>query len=308
MKSVTERVYLTDFILACFAYFLFVGHDSIAKHLAETYAPIQIIFVNSWFAIIPVLLYTQTLHGWKKLKKANLKVHFFRSLSMALAIFFCITGFYHLPMVTMYSIVFLIPLLITIGSVLFLGEVVRWKRFTAIILGFIGTIISVNPFGAELNNYVFLALGTPIFASTSYLIVRKYGGKENLFSFLVYGKILMIIFTGIVAVFYFKPLSLNDLMLNGCAGFMRGVAMIFVINAARHLPGAIFGSITYIQIFAGILVGYFVFSEIPTINNYVGNIIIVGAGIYIVLREMQLKKNIVSSTARHPTIPLKKSN
>ena len=48
------------------------------------------------------------------------------------------------------------------------------------------------------------------------------------------------------------------------------------------------------------------FGEIPTINNYVGNAIIIAAGLYIVMREMKLKKNIVTSTARHPTIPIKK--
>ena len=189
MKSVTERVYLTDFILACFAYFLFVGSDSIVKYLGSDYSIVQIIFVNSWFALIPIVLYTQTLNGWRKLKKANFTVHFFRALTMALALFFGYTGFYRLPMVTMYSIVFLIPLIITIGSVFFLGEVVRWKRFTAILIGFIGAIISINPFGTEYDNYIFFALFCPIFASASYLIVRKYGVKENLFSFLIYGKI-----------------------------------------------------------------------------------------------------------------------
>ncbi len=306
MKSVTERVYLTDFVLACLAYFLFVGSDSIVKYLGSDYSIVQIIFVNSWFALIPIVLYTQTLNGWRKLKKANFTVHFFRALTMALALFFGYTGFYRLPMVTMYSIVFLIPLLITIGSVFFLGEVVRWKRFTAILIGFIGAIISINPFGTEYDNYIFLALFCPIFASASYLIVRKYGFKENLFSFLIYGKILMLVLTGVFALFIFKPVSLDHLMLNGAAGLMRGIATIFVVNAARHLPGAIFGSILYVQIFGGVLVGYFVFSEIPTLNNYIGNIIIIGAGLYIVFREMQLKKNIVTSTARHPTIPIKK--
>ena len=306
MKSVTERVYLTDFVLACLAYFLFVGSDSIVKYLGSDYSIVQIIFVNSWFALIPIVLYTQTLNGWRKLKKANFTVHFFRALTMALALFFGYTGFYRLPMVTMYSIVFLIPLMITIGSVFFLGEVVRWKRFTAILIGFIGAIISINPFGTEYDNYIFLALFCPIFASASYLIVRKYGFKENLFSFLIYGKILMLVLTGVFALFIFKPVSLDHLMLNGAAGLMRGIATIFVVNAARHLPGAIFGSILYVQIFGGVLVGYFIFSEIPTLNNYIGNIIIIGAGLYIVFREMQLKKNIVTSTARHPTIPIKK--
>ena len=101
----------------------------------------------------------------------------------------------------------------------------RWydgKGFTAILIGFIGAIISINPFGTEYNNYIFLALFCPIFASASYLIVRKYGLKENLFSFLIYGKILMLVFTGVFALFIFKPVSLDHLMLNGAAGFNEG--------------------------------------------------------------------------------------
>ena len=86
---------------------------TINKYLGSDYSIVQIIFVNSWFALIPIVLYTQTLNGWRKLKKANFTVHFFRALTMALALFFGYTGFYRLPMVTMYSIVFLIPLLIS---------------------------------------------------------------------------------------------------------------------------------------------------------------------------------------------------
>ena len=305
-SKLSEKNYLPEFFLACLGYFLFVTQDAIVKYIAEDYDIIQIIFINSLFALIPIILYTQTLDGWKELKDANLKIHFFRTLTMVLAVFFAYTGFYLLPMVTMYSIVFLIPLLITIGSVLFLGEVVRWKRFTAIVIGFIGTLISINPFGAEINSYVFIALLCPIFASASYLIVRKYGYEESLFSFLIFGKIFMILFSGIFVFFVFKEMTFNDLVLNAISGISRGTAMIFVINAARHLPGAIFGSILYTQIFAGVILGYVVFDEIPTINNYIGNLIIIAAGVYIVLREVKLKKNIVTSTARHPTIPIKK--
>ena len=306
MKSKSERGYLAEFFLACLGYFLFTAQDAIVKFMAEDYGVIQIIFINACFAFIPIILYTQTLHGWEKLKKASFTVHFFRTLTMCVGLYFVFTGFYHLPMVTMYSIIFLIPLFITIGSVLFLGERVRWKRFTAIIAGFMGAIISINPFTAELNEYVFIALLAPVLAAASYLIVRKYGEQESLFSFLIYGKILMIIFTGVFVIFSFNQMSFYDLMLNAISGLCRGIAMIFVINAARHLPGAIFGSILYSQIFAGVFFGYFIFGEIPTINNYIGNAIIISAGLYIVLREMKLKKNIVTSTARHPTIPIKK--
>ena len=305
-SSTSEKNYLPEFFLACLGYFLFVSQDAMVKYIADNYKITQIIFVNSWFALIPIILYTQTLNGWKKLKGANFKVHFFRSLTMALAVFFAYTGFYLMPMVTMYSIVFLTPLLITVGSVFFLNEVVRWKRFTAVILGLIGTLISINPFSTNIDPYVFIALLCPVCAAASYLIVRKYGYQESIFSFIIYGKLLMILFSGIFVIFSFKTMNFNDLVLNGISGIFRGTAMILVINAARHLPGAIFGSIIYIQIIGGVLLGYFVFGDVPTINNYVGNVIIIAAGLYIVMREMKLNKNLVTSTARHPTIPIKK--
>ena len=207
-------------------------------------------------------------------------------------------------MVTMYSIVFLIPLLITIGSVLFLGEVVRWKRFTAVIVGFIGAIISINPFGTAYDNYILLALFCPIFASASYLIVRKYGFKENLFSFFIFGKILMLIFSGIFALYIFKPVSLDHLMLNGAAGLIGELLqflLLMQLDTYRELYLAQFYMFKYLVEFWWVILFFQKF--LP--NNYIGNIIIIAAGIYIVFREMQLKKNIVTS-ARHPTIPIKK--
>ena len=110
MKSKSERGYLAEFFLACLGYFLFTAQDAIVKFMAEDYGVMQIIFVNAWFAFIPIILYTQTLHGWEKLKNASFTVHFFRTLTMCVGLYFVFTGFYHLPMVTMYSIVFLIPL------------------------------------------------------------------------------------------------------------------------------------------------------------------------------------------------------
>ena len=76
----------------------------------------------------------------------------------------------------------------------FLNEVVRWKRFTAIIFGLVGALISIDPFGSKIDAYVFVALLCPLCAAASYLIVRKYGYQESIFSFIIYGKIFMIIF------------------------------------------------------------------------------------------------------------------
>ena len=104
----------------------------------------------------------------------------------------------------------------------------------------------------------------------------------------------------------YKPMPIDDLLVNLIGGTFRGVAIIFVINSARHLPSSIFASAQYIQIIAGGIIGYLVFQDIPGLNVYFGSLLIIGAGLYIILREAKLGVNIVTSTTRHPTIPIKK--
>lgn len=306
MKSVTERVYYKDFTLALVGYFLFVCQDTVSKDLVTRYHVTQIVFFSSIAALMTVVIYTHWKNAWQKIKKANFTVHFFRTLTMFLAMTFFIYSTYYLPLTTLYSIIFTIPLLLTIGGAVFLNEKVSWRRYLATIIGFIGAIIAIDPMSSEFNKIGLLAIIMPFLPTASYLIVRKYGQQESLFSFLIYGKFLMILFSALFAIYFYKPMSTNDLFINLIAGIFRGIAIIFVINSARNLPSSIFASAQYIQIIAGGIIGYLIFNDIPELNVYFGSVLIIGAGLYIILRESKLGVNIVTSTTRHPTIPLKK--
>jgi len=302
MKSVTKRIYLIDFSLAVLGYILFVLFDTLNKKLTGSYHVSQIIFVNSISALLPIILFIQSRNGWIKLKKVNLKIHFFRSALMFLAMLAFITSLAHLPLIIMYSVAFTAPLMLTIGANLFLNEKVGWRRYTAIIIGFIGVIISLDPFNEPLSKYIFITFLAPLFVSISWLIVRKYGQTENVYSFLIYGKIFLLIFSGVYLT-NFITMTLNDFIINFTSGIIRGIALIFIINSARHLPSSLFAPTQYIQIFAGAFLGFLVFGDIPTANNYLGNVLIIGAGIYIIVRELTLSKKIVSVAARPATIP-----
>jgi|TARA_B110000027_G_C16112413_1_gene298405 drug/metabolite transporter (DMT)-like permease len=303
MKSVTKRVYLIDFSLAVLGYILFVLFDTLNKKLTGSYHVSQIIFINSISALLPIILFVQLKNGWVKLKKVNLKIHFFRSTLMFLAMIAFITSLAHLPLIIMYSVAFTAPLMLTIGANLFLGEKVGWRRYTAIILGFIGVVISLDPFNEPPGKYIFLTFLAPLFVSISWLIVRKYGQKENIYSFLIYGKIFLLIFSGLFLVTNFISMNLNDFIINFTSGIIRGIALIFIINSARHLPSSLFAPTQYIQIFAGATLGFFIFGNVPTLNNYLGNLFIIGAGLYIIVRELTLSKKIVTIAARPATIP-----
>ena len=304
MKSVTKRIYLIDFSLAVLGYTLFVLFDILNKKLTGSYHVSQIIFVNSISALLPIFLFIQLKNGWVKLKKVNLKIHFIRSSLMFLTMLAFITSLAHLPLVLMYSIAFTSPLMLTIGANLFLGEKVGWRRYTAIIVGFIGVLISLDPFNEPINKYIILTFLCPLLMSISWLIVRKYGQTENVYSFLIYGKLFLLIFSGFFLITNFISMSLNDFIINFTSGIIRGIGLIFIINSARHLPSSLFAPTQYIQIFAGATLGFMIFGDIPTLNNYLGNILIIGAGIYIIVREVTLSKKIVTIAARPATIPV----
>jgi drug/metabolite transporter (DMT)-like permease len=303
MKSVTKRIYLIDFSLAVLGYVLFVLFDTLNKKLTGSYHVSQIIFVNSIAALLPIILFVQSRNAWIKLKNVNLKIHFFRSALMFLAMLAFITSLRHLSLVVMYSVAFTAPLMLTVMANLFLGEKVGWRRYTAIIIGFFGVIISLDPFSEPLNKYIYLTFLAPLLVSISWLIVRKYGQTENVYSFLIYGKIFLLIFSGVFLITNFISMNLNDFVINFTSGILRGIALIFIINSARHLPSSLFAPTQYIQIFAGGALGFLIFGDIPTLNNYLGNILIVGAGLYIIIRELTLSKKIVTVAARPATIP-----
>jgi len=306
MQSNTRRVYYKDFALALLGYFLFVCQDSVSKDLINRYHATQIVLFASISALATVVIYTQWKNAWHEIKKANYAVHFFRTLTMFLAMSCFIYSSYYLPLTTLYSLIFTVPLLLTIGGAVFLKEKVSWRRYLATSIGFIGAIIAIDPSSSEFTEIGLIAVILPFLPTASYLIVRKYGHQESLYSFLIYGKLLMILFSALVAVYYYKPMQLDDLIINLISGIFRGIAIIFVINSARHLPSSIFASTQYVQIIAGGILGYLIFKDIPSYNVYIGSALIIGAGLYIILREAKLGVNIVTSTARHPTIPIKK--
>ena len=308
MKSKLEKGKLLYLLLALLGYSIFVVMDAIAKKLVGSYHVSQIIFINTIFALIPIAIFTSYKKGWHSLGKANYKVQIARGTCnfLAMSIFFFTS--HYLSLVSLYSIVFIAPLIITIGANLFLNEKVGWRRYTATIVGFIGVLISINPFRETYNEYALLAFFSPLFAATGWLIVKKYGKQESIFSFMIYGKLFLLISSAIILTKFYKVEVGFDLFLNICSGLIRGTGILLAFIAANKLPSSLFAPTQYVQIFTGALIGYLYFGDIPTLNNFYGNLLIIGAGLYIVFREIKLSKEIVSKTFRPSILTINRKN
>ena len=308
MKSTLEKGKLLYLLLALLGYSIFVVMDAIAKKLVGSYHVSQIIFINTIFALIPIVIFTSYKKGWHSLGKANYKVQIARGTCnfLAMSIFFFTS--HYLSLVSLYSIVFIAPLIITIGANLFLNEKVGWRRYTATIVGFIGVLISINPFRETYNEYALLAFFSPLFAATGWLIVKKYGKQESIFSFMIYGKLFLLISSAIILTNFYKVEAGFDLFLNMCSGLIRGTGILLAFIAASKLPSSLFAPTQYVQIFTGAIIGYLYFGDVPTLNNFYGNMLIIGAGLYIVFREIKLSREIVSKAFRPSILTINRKN
>ena len=308
MKSTLEKGKLLYLLLALLGYSIFVVMDAIAKKLVGSYHVSQIIFINTIFALIPIAIFTSYKKGWHSLGKANYKVQIARGTCnfLAMSIFFFTS--HYLSLVSLYSIVFIAPLIITIGANLFLNEKVGWRRYTATIVGFIGVLISINPFRETYNEYALLAFFSPLFAATGWLIVKKYGKQESIFSFMIYGKLFLLISSAIILTNFYKVEADFDLFLNMCSGLIRGTGILLAFIAASKLPSSLFAPTQYVQIFTGAIIGYLYFGDVPTLNNFYGNMLIIGAGLYIVFREIKLSREIVSKAFRPSILTINRKN
>ncbi len=259
--------------------------DAIAKwHGEEGFAAVQIVFFRYFFGLIPVAiaLYVAGLH---QVRTNRPVAHVFRGvlMSSALALFFW--GLKYVPLAEAIAVAFTAPLFITALSVPVLGERVGPARWLAVIVGFAGMLVIVRP-GAEAfrPEMLILIAGTAVFA-LGITYTRRLARTETVTT--------MFTWTTAVALAVFAPLAWWTWKLpeaDHLAGFVvigliGGLAHYLVIVAYRNAPAAVVAPQEYMALVWGAIIGWIIWSEVPSAWTWLGAAIVAGAGGFIALRE-----------------------
>ncbi len=259
--------------------------DAIAKwHGEEGFAAVQIVFFRYFFGLIPVAFALYGA-GFSQVRTNRPAAHVLRGvlMSAALALFFW--GLKYIPLAEAIAVAFTAPLFITALSVPVLGERVGPARWLAVIVGFAGMLVIVRP-GAEAfkPEMLILVAGTAVFA-LGITYTRRLARTETVTT--------MFTWTTIVAMAVFAPLAWWTWKLpeadhvTGFAvlGLIGGMAHYLVIVAYRNAPAAVIAPQEYMALVWGAIIGWIVWSEVPSGWTWLGAAIVAGAGGFIAVRE-----------------------
>ena len=271
--------------------FFFSINDAFIKYILFLYKDItilgEIIFIRGICSTVILGLY---LYYKKKLsfKVISSKPLHLRGLVESIAAIFFFLGLMYLPFGELYSLMNLAPILITASGSLILGEKVGWRRWTAVILGFIGVMIVIKPHDLQFGYAFIYPLISAIFIAQRDTITRKYLEKFDSLQVVFITSLSVAIFFSFGMLLNFKPINLEIFIfiflsaIFVTAGYYFSVLTIKVANISTTSP------FRYTIIIFGIILGYFIFNETPSINMIFGSILIISSGIFIIFRQKKI--------------------
>ncbi|RWC35506.1 MAG: DMT family transporter [Mesorhizobium sp.] len=277
---------------------VFVGMSSCIK-AAGTLPAGQIVFFRSFFAIFPIVVFLafQGKLGTAFSTKRPLN-HIARGVVGVCAMglgFFALT---RLPLPEAITLNYAQPLLVVVFSSIFLGEAIRVYRWSAVAVGLLGVLVISWPeltllgSGAALGDQevlgVIAALVAAAISAVAMLLVRNLVQSEPTATIVLWFSVTASILALLSLPFGWQALTPVQAGLLIAAGFCGGVAQILMTAAYRHAEASVVAPFEYTSMLLGIVVGYLVFGDIPTVQMLIGGLIVVAAGIFIIWRERQL--------------------
>ena len=264
--------------------------DGFAKYLSSDLPVLQITWARYFFTV--VFIFPLMLFFFKKylVWTDKPKLQLIRGLILLTA---NISFFYSISVISLpkaLTLAFVAPLVVTAFSPFFLGESVGYRRWAAVIIGFIGSLVVIRPGFLEINLASLAALGTGIMYGFYLIITRRLSTSDNpLLTLLFTGVVGAIIATTFMPFVWVSP-TFNQWSIMAAIGLFACIGHLFIILSLKYADASKLAPFSYFEIVTNIIIAYYFFGDFPHSWTFLGLFIIVFSGIYISRRENIVKK------------------
>ena len=270
---------------------LFSMMDAMIKWLGGTYPVHQIMFFRCTVAMVPVFLFIAQAGGLKTLRTQHPYLHLLRCLFGLSAMGCAFYGFSVMRLADAVSVFYSAPLFITALSVPLLGEKVGIRRWSAVIVGFIGVLIVVRPGGEIFDSGGVYMLAAALLVGLTMVIIRRLSATDDAASITFYFTLSGVLISSVMCLWldWIWPPT-EDLLLLIAVGLLGGCAQYTMTLSCRYAEVGLVVPLRYLSIVIGGVLGYVVWSEVPDVQSVLGMVVIMASGLYTVHRETILSR------------------
>ncbi len=267
------------------------------KYLRDYYPAAQLSVFRNLFGIIPcfiALYFSQDWHAsGKKLVIKRWRFGLARGLIMSFAQICLYTSYLYLPYALVATMEYTGPMMVTLLAIPLLGEKFGWYKTLAVLTGFVGIILIMQPWSESFNFYMLL----PVMAAFGYSLARitalNFSNDTpvpliNLYANI--GTLICAILLVIIFNMWENFRSLYDLFILFLMGFTGGTGVLLLIYGSRKAELSKIMPFDYIEIFFALILGWIFFKEWPVDQLFPGALFIVAGGIIIYLRQKNLSE------------------
>jgi drug/metabolite transporter (DMT)-like permease len=272
-------------LLLTAAYLCWTLHDVVIKLLSSGYTLAQVLFFGRVVSLPIAAVMAHRNGGFATLRPVRPWQHVMRG-GVSIVEMFCFVGAIALaPLADMFTITFAAPFIMTILSVIFLGERVGWRRWTAVLAGFLGVFIVLQPSGAGYGFASMLAIGSAIGYAVFLVMTREMTRTESVPGMVFWNSLMVMIVTAILMIPGWKTPTGIDIWWFAAIAVTGAIGQLLVTEAFRLGEASLLAPLQYTSLIWAAIFGYWIFGDVPTPTLWAGAAVIIAAALYVVHRE-----------------------
>ena len=269
--------------------FLFAAVDTGAKFLTDGLHPVQIVWTRQLGLLFGAFVLI-AMQGRAIFRTSHPRLQLARGCVAAGSASFFIMAVVHVPLADAVAISFVAPFMVTVLGALVLREPVGLRRWAAVTLGFIGTLIVMRPGLGVMHPAAALVILAAFLFAIRQIISRALSDTDKTATTVVYTALVASAILTVPLPFYWRSPSTDQMMLLAFIAVVAGVAEVFVIKALETGLAVVIAPVHYTMLIWGTFYGWLIFGQLPDAWTWVGTLIIIATGLYMLRREYMVSK------------------
>ncbi|WP_244503599.1 DMT family transporter [Shimia haliotis] len=268
----------------------FTFNDTCVKLLGPEVPLFQMLFLRGLASSLMIWGLARTLGALRwRMPRRDWGLVALRTTSEIGAAYFFITALYHMPIANVTAVLQVLPLTVTLGGAMFFGEAVGWRRMSAILAGFIGMLLIVRPGPEGFDLYAGYALAAVVFVTVRDLSTRRMSAEVPSMTVTLVASLGVMGFAGVASLgVEWVALDARQIgLIGGASVFILG-GYLFSVMVMRVGEISFIAPFRYTSLLWALLLGFVVFGNWPDPITLAGCVIVVGAGVFTLLRGRRL--------------------